>query len=245
MGDTLKPLFSWRGAICESGLGPATRHVALTLSLHMNERGGSAYPGPARLAKETGLHVSTVKEKLSELERTGWLCCVVRGGIKGEKRCANQYEATFPEPALFATPVAVGDPSGSGTRRPGRGDPSPQPRTPVAVGDPSSSKNSPKRANTRDEFETWWSGYPRKVDKAKAFALFKARRRDGVSLETLIVARDNYAAVAEPGFEKYPTTFLAGKDGPWSEHTNGIPAGARRNGVDLLGGAKAALKAMR
>lgn len=78
-----------------------------------------------------------------------------------------------------------------------------------------------------DEFDKWWSDYPRKIDKAKAFTQFKARRRDGVTLEELIAARDNYAKVAEPGFIKYPATFLAGKTGPWSEFVDGAPAGAK------------------
>ena len=48
----LSALFTWRSAICESGLPPTARHVALTLSLHMNERGGSAFPGATLLATD-------------------------------------------------------------------------------------------------------------------------------------------------------------------------------------------------
>ena len=133
-GGTLRPLFSWRAAICDSDLSSTTRHVALTLSLHMNERGSSAWPGPTRLARETGLNVSTVKERLRELERTGWLRCVSRGGLKGETRRANEYEAALPEPALFPQPGAVG------TRCPE--DPVPSASLPGAVGTPSTSMST-------------------------------------------------------------------------------------------------------
>jgi len=246
MGETLKPLFSWRGAICASGLAPATRHVALTLSLHMNELGGSAWPGPTLLAQETGLHVSTVKEKLAELERAGWLHCVERGGMKGAQRCPNRYEATFPDPVLLDVPVAVGDPSDSGTRRPGRGDPSPSPALPVAVGDPSSSRTLQENSSLDGDFDDWYETYPKKTEKPRGRANYKARRRSGVTHAELCAARDNYAAAVadrELRYVKSPAVFLEGKEGPWSEYVFGVPAHAR--GADLLGGAKAALKAMR
>jgi len=71
----LKPLFSWRGAIAsaESPLKPTTRLVLLTLSLHMNEKGGSAWPSLPRLAEETGLLEKTVREHLHLAVRAGWL----------------------------------------------------------------------------------------------------------------------------------------------------------------------------
>ncbi len=131
MTANLAPLFTWRSAIAESDLPSTTRHVALALSIYMNERGGSAHPGPTRLASDTGLHVSTVKEKLAELETKGWLKCISRGGIRGERKQANVYVASQPDPSFWAT------------RRPERGDPSSSPQPPVAVGDPNSPLNSP------------------------------------------------------------------------------------------------------
>lgn len=73
MNAMLSPLFSWRAAICDSTLAPTTRLVALTLSLHMNERGGSAFPKQATLARESGLSVDTVRDHLQKLRETGWL----------------------------------------------------------------------------------------------------------------------------------------------------------------------------
>ncbi len=63
------------------------------------------------------------------------------------------------------------------------------------------------------EFDQWWQGYPVKRDKVIARRKFRARRRQGVSLERLIRARDAYLAQATPGYIKYPATFL----GVWDE----------------------------
>lgn len=94
---TIAPLFTWRSAIAESALPPTCRHVLLALSLYMNEKGGSAYPGSARLAHDTGLHARTVKEQMSHAEKNGWIRVAQRGGTtKGGKRLASEYVAHIP-----------------------------------------------------------------------------------------------------------------------------------------------------
>lgn len=90
----LSPLFTWRSAIVDSELPATVRHVALTLSLHMNERGGSAFPAIRTLGRETGRGTSTVTAALRTLEAAGWLL-VERGGGRGHP---NRYTATVPEP---------------------------------------------------------------------------------------------------------------------------------------------------
>lgn len=122
--STIKPLFSWRSAIADSDLPPTTRHVALALSTYMSERGDSAFPGAERLAHDTALHVSTVREKLGQLVETGWLVMLERGGTKGVKRHANVYQASVPlahgDGSIWDTPRP-----GLATPRPNRADPSP------------------------------------------------------------------------------------------------------------------------
>lgn len=76
------------------------------------------------------------------------------------------------------------------------------------------------------EFDAWWADYPQKKDKAAACKAFKARRRAGVTLETLIRARDNYIAAevfTDTQYLKRGGTFLNGKDGPWSEYLDAVP----------------------
>lgn len=93
----IQPLLTWRSAMCDSGLKPVTRHVALTLSLYMSERGDSAYPGAKRLAHDTGLTERSVRDHLACLVGAGWLQLVEKGGIKGDKRHANVYAVRVPD----------------------------------------------------------------------------------------------------------------------------------------------------
>lgn len=95
---TLSPLFTWRSAICDSDLAPTLRHVALTLSLHMNERGGSCFPTHDQLKDETGLGRSTVIKALGQLEKDGWLLRTPGGGRRrGGNGRATEYAATVPQ----------------------------------------------------------------------------------------------------------------------------------------------------
>lgn len=105
MTTKIQPLLTWRTAIANSSLAPTSRHVALTLSLWMNEMGDSAFPGPAKLRDASGLSIRTVKEHLGSLVELGWLTITEKGGIKGEKRRANVYAATVPKTRATTAPV--------------------------------------------------------------------------------------------------------------------------------------------
>lgn len=95
MSGTLSPLFTWRSAIAsrESELPPTQRHAALTLSLHMSEKGDSCFPGMPLLVEETGLGLSTVREALRQLAAAGWLERTVSHG-RGQ---SNRYRALIPD----------------------------------------------------------------------------------------------------------------------------------------------------
>ena len=94
--DSLAPLFTWRSAVASKD-GPAgvTRHVLLTLSLHMNERGGSCFPSVDTLVEETGLSRPTVVKHLDAAVEAGWL---LRGkrGQSGQGWRRNEYVAALP-----------------------------------------------------------------------------------------------------------------------------------------------------
>lgn len=143
----LAALFTWRSAIAQSDLTPTLRHVALTLALYMNERGGSAYPGVNRLAKDTGLHRTTVMRALEQLTAMGWLTLLEHGQSKaGKPRRASVYEARIPPADLFG-PVAHDDRSHRATGRSERCDRSGSATRPVAQCDPISSENSSLNAD--------------------------------------------------------------------------------------------------
>jgi hypothetical protein len=90
----LSPLFTWRSAIVKSDLPSTQRHVALTLSLHMNEIGESCYPSLKTLANETDFHKETVKDAVDGLEGAGFLVVDRRGPGRGK---TNIYSAAIPE----------------------------------------------------------------------------------------------------------------------------------------------------
>lgn len=114
----LSPLFTWRSAIVESTLTSTQRHVALTLSLHMNERGGSCFPTHEQLQEETGLGRSTVIAALKALEEAGWLIRRPGGGRRrGGNGQATEYSATVP---LLDGSETVNRPPG-GQNRPAAG----------------------------------------------------------------------------------------------------------------------------
>lgn len=106
----LSALFTWRSAICDSELPSTSRHVALTLSLHMSERGDSCFPSVRRLADETGLSRRTVQRHLKELVEAGWL---VQAGWKtwetpgGEQR-TKMWKAQFAGGRQSVTPLPKG-----------------------------------------------------------------------------------------------------------------------------------------
>ena len=92
-GRTLPPLSSWRGRIIKSALPPVAKHVALTLSMHMNEVGSSCFPSLDTLADETSLSRRSVQRAIGELERWGWLA-VSRPSKQG-RGVSNRYTAVI------------------------------------------------------------------------------------------------------------------------------------------------------
>lgn len=105
----LSPLFTWRSAVAsrESGLSPTQRHVALTLSLHMSEKGDSCFPSMARLVDETGLGLSTIREAMRRLAEQGWL----EREVSHERGRTNRYRALVPD--AYRQELAVSDTASS------------------------------------------------------------------------------------------------------------------------------------
>ncbi|MPZ45112.1 MAG: hypothetical protein GEV05_17300 [Betaproteobacteria bacterium] len=78
MSENTKPpglLFRWRWLIAsEHGpSSPTTRHVLLTLALHMAADGSRAFPSEQRLAQETGLSERAVSTHLRLASEQGWI----------------------------------------------------------------------------------------------------------------------------------------------------------------------------
>jgi hypothetical protein len=213
-------LFAWQRAIADSALPALTRHVALTLSLYMDADGGSAFPGARRLADDTGQSLRWVRPRLVELVDAGWLDVVERGGLRGEQRRANRYQARIPDPGHTVT----GDTPSRVTHR--HGYPG---HTVTGTSDapsPHHSIDQPIDQHTsarsyEADFDRTWAEYPRKRSGRKpALKAYTARRRAGVSADDLHRATVNYAKATvdtEQRFVKLGATFY-GPDDHWRDH---------------------------
>jgi hypothetical protein len=97
-------LFKWRKLITAVN-GPEsaiTRHVLLTLSLHMDTNGCSCYPSTRLLAVECALSERSICTHLSIAVRDGW---IRRGlhGCRGHGWRRYSYEITIPANVLNVT----------------------------------------------------------------------------------------------------------------------------------------------
>lgn len=106
MPPQLAPIITWRSAVAsEHGPeSPTTRLVLLTLSLHMNEKGGSCFPSIETLAVETGLGDKAVRVHLATAAQEGWITRH-RHGYGDQRYWRYEYEATVPEKMRSLVPV--------------------------------------------------------------------------------------------------------------------------------------------
>lgn len=88
-------LLSWRLGIIKSKLPPTTRHLLLTLSVHMDGSGRNCFPGIERLCDETGLSRRAIINHLRLAKESGWLS-IAKRGMPGKKWAHNEYSATLP-----------------------------------------------------------------------------------------------------------------------------------------------------
>jgi hypothetical protein len=91
-------LFQWRTAVVShtGPTSPVTRHVLLTLSLHMDKAGGSCFPSIATLVRETGLSNRSVLTHIDLAVEQGWIRRRTNAGSgQGWKRA--RYTAALPK----------------------------------------------------------------------------------------------------------------------------------------------------
>ena len=89
-------VWSWRQAICKSGLESTTRLVLQTLACWMNDMGGGCYPAASTIAEACGLSNRAVLTHLQKAADAGWLV-INQHGFKGQKWRRNEYQAAWPD----------------------------------------------------------------------------------------------------------------------------------------------------
>lgn len=101
-------VFRWREALVSprGPSSPVTRHVLLTLSLHMNPLGKSCYPTVKTLCQETMLSKPTICSHLALAADAGWIEKHVKG-TNGKGWRHHGYDARIPWPESEAEGVDV------------------------------------------------------------------------------------------------------------------------------------------
>lgn len=95
----LRPLFDWRSAVASpfGPKNPTTRHVLLTLSLHMSAKGDSCFPSIERLTEESGLSRRAVLTHLAAAAEQGWICKRDRPEKNGQGWRRIEYFSLIPK----------------------------------------------------------------------------------------------------------------------------------------------------
>ncbi len=98
----------------------------------------------------------------------------------------------------------------------------PQSVHPLSDKSKSIEKDKEKDNIYNEHFQEFWSAYPRKVDKKKAYKCYQTRLKEGFSEEELMQAAQNYADECkkenrDSKYIKHPSTFL-GVDTPFTEY---------------------------
>lgn len=91
-------LFKWRQAIIskDGPEKPTTRHILLTLSLHMDQDGNKCFPSISTLAAETGLSRRAICLHLDLAERDGWIKKEICG-FSGQDWKRHRYLPLIPK----------------------------------------------------------------------------------------------------------------------------------------------------
>lgn len=90
-----KAIWLWRHQIMHSDLHSTTRHVLLTVCVHMFSGNGKCSPTQKDLSLQTGLGENTISKHIILATRLGWLD-TKRAGFKGQYWRGNSYKPKSP-----------------------------------------------------------------------------------------------------------------------------------------------------
>jgi len=174
---------------------PLTRHVLLTLSLRMNQDGGSCYPAIRTLAADVGVGRSTVARHLDIAEEGGWIRRY-RRGLEGKGWKRTGYHAVVPKgvpPKRDTSADKVSRLDGTKVSRlDGTEDVN---KNHISI--EASQDGHRRRDAYPDSFQRAWAAYPRRAGgnpKKAAYQCWRARVRQGASEDELLVATKHYRA---------------------------------------------------
>jgi len=167
------------------------RLVLLAIADHQGEIG--AWPSISTLAKMVNSSERSVQRDIQHLQAIGELRVEVQNAPTKTQYKSNLYWVTLPgvtESQSGVTDSAV------------RGDT-------VVVQNLNKTITEPSKAQTEKLFDEFWTSYPRKLDKAKAFRAFRSALKRAKFEDILagVIAYRNDPK-RDPDFTKYPATWL-------------------------------------
>lgn len=186
------------------------RLVLISLANHADKTDGECYPAQRTIAAEAGISRAAVPAQIAKLTELGELEVI----DPGTPRRSARYRLTFVSAQEVSADADLSaQPEVSAAPTPGVS------RT---ITEPSSNQQDARRSfvhvsdlerELASDFDAWWLGYPRKVDKARARARYNQQRRNGATAFDLTRARDAYAGQitqhrTEERFVKHAATFL-------------------------------------
>jgi hypothetical protein len=235
-----------------SAIKPTDRSVLLALASHANDRGRSMFPSVARLAERTSLNPRTIQYSLRRLSKPPLDFLVVESvGPRGAVRYSINLHA-FPDREPYSQSRKGDREPYSQSERPDRAPRSQihEPRSEIReprseIREPRSTDPSlirhvnpslirtdarSRRRSTSDDlasrFETFWSSYPRKVNKQAALKAWTKLRPDAALLARMMAALDwqrrSDQWMRDGGqFIPHPATWLNAKR--WEDEPSRIP----------------------
>src|SRR5699024_851635 len=128
------------------------------------------------------------------------------------------------------------------TRPPGQNDPTmsskwsddnvkmnrPIPETTTEITTETTNNNSATKV-TQEQFDQWWNLYDKKLDKKKAFSLFKSSLKKH-DFETIMNGTKDYLkTITDKQYQKYPKTFLS-QESYMNDYSKEIPSDNKNTG---------------
>ena len=167
------------------------RLVLLAIADHQGEIG--AWPSIATLAKMVNSSERSVQRDIQHLQAIGELRVEVQNAPTKTQYKSNLYWVTLP---------GVTDSQSGVTDSAVRGDT-------VVVQNLNRTITEPSKAQTEKLFDEFWTSYPRKLDKAKAFRAFQSALKRAKFEDILagVIAYRNDPK-RDPDYTKYPATWL-------------------------------------
>lgn len=182
--------FSWQRLVA-SDKGPKSstrRHVLLTLSLHMDQTGGSCFPSERTVAVETGLSRRAVNTHLAGAADEGWIERGVRGQ-SGQGWRQYEYQATLPDGIAFEggepdSPRCLEGEEPRSPRHEKGGEPDD-----INVGNEVPTSITTRESTSPENFEMMKSRYKNPALIDQAFKAIASTRKSGKVADTVLLAQ--------------------------------------------------------